>query len=162
MTAAMKCATIVSDSDHADEPGSRRGVLDLSNGECPVNRHHPKPGIRASQVHRIGANGWSWARRGRMLDAVADARKNHADMRTQTKTVEHKTVHRKLALREVIPFFVRLQAVVIDWSESDRARHDGGFRRSTRLQPDETYRACEQDEQDQPSSRHYSGLTDRA
>src|SRR5437879_2173147 len=108
MTAEMKCATIASDGDHADEPGSRRGVLYRSNGECPVNRDHPKPGIRASQVHRIGANGCSWARSGRMLDAVTDARENHPDVRTQTKTAEHETVHRKLPFREVIPFLVRL------------------------------------------------------
>src|SRR6266705_538812 len=124
MTAAMKCATIASDGDHADEPGSRRGVLDFSNGKCPVNRHHPKPRIRASQVHRIAANGSRWARR-RMLDAVADARKNHADIRTHAKTVEHETVHCKLALREVIPFLVDLQTVVINRRESDGARHDG-------------------------------------
>src|SRR5258705_10838435 len=122
MAAAMQRTTGLSDRDHTDKPGSRRGVLGLSNRECPVNRDHSKPGIGTRQVHRIGANGCTWARSRRMLNAVADARKNHADSRMQTKPVEQEAVHREFALREVVPLLIRLQAVVIHRREVDGTR----------------------------------------
>ncbi len=57
-----------------------------------------------------------------MLNAVADARKNHADIRMQTKPVEQEAVHREFALREVVPLLIRLQAVVIHRREVDGTR----------------------------------------
>src|SRR5258705_10795857 len=123
MAAAMQRTTGLSDRDHTDKPGSRRGVLGLSNRECPVNRDHSKPGIGTRQVHRIGANGCTWARSRRMLNAVADARKNHADIRMQTKPVEQEAVHREFALREVVPLLIRLQR-----SEERRVGKEGRSR----------------------------------